>query len=393
MPSDYQHAVAVDATPPGTRLLLLLLAFQDLVAAVEERRRVRRRCDELLREAMAYRSAPEQEMDDRLDATRLLLLEQGFIPRGLRGPLAPEELTDLEEADAPPGVPRDATRAHVANALAREVKLTLHPDLAGDAPLALGEDEIAEAIARAKTAERLGDPELAYEVLLETLPKYHVQRARQRIEAGIPLDQIALDEPTIVSELSRLRWVTMQPGRRVADLPYPNLNLAKTEAARLQKEAERLTLAHAFALAYAAAEDVIRYRKTLPTDETALETLVEVLNEMASVGHDLWVTEATAEESVNANVLVKRLHSGVGREVRDLGNAVYHLAKVLAPDTVYAESVATAAATLRRAVAWVDNSLTQFKMELHAAGQRMRLPTEPEVRRSSISGLATGSRY
>ncbi len=386
-PVEMRFALVIDAVPPVTRLFIALLDLQELVAVVEERRRVRRRCDEITREAMAYRSPPEQQMDDQLDATRLLLLQHGFIPRGLRGPLV-EQAEEVESANAHRR-PRDPARAHYASAMAREVKRTLHPDVS-DVALVLSEEEIAEAIARMKTAEQLADPDMAYEVLLETLPKYHVGRVRQRLAQGVSLDDVANEDPTIVDELRWLRWLTLQPGRRVADLLYPNLNAAKTEASQMMKEADKLTLAHAYALAYAAAEDVFSYRRTKPTDAAGLETLTKVLGDMANVGHDLWMTEAEVEEAVNASVLVKRLHAGVGREVREIGNAVYHMGKLLMPERVYPESISSGASTLNRAVHWVNNSLTQFKMELRAAERRMldRPATiTPRGEVSPLSGL------
>ncbi len=388
---DTHHALAVAGVPPAVSLFLALFALEALVTVVEERRRIRRRCDEITREAMSYRSPPEREMDDRLDATRLVLLQRGFVPRGLRGPLA-DRLDDQEQQEALRHS-LDPARARHASAMAREVKRTLHPDT-NEALLVLSEEEIAEAIARVKTAEELADPDLAYEVLIETLPKYHVGRARQRLAAGMSLVELASEEPSLAAELHWLRWLTLQPGRRVADLPYPNLSKAKTDAARMMKEADRLTLAHAFALAYAAAEDVRNYRRTKPTDADGLETLSNVVGHMAEVGHDLWTTEAQVEEALNASVLVKRLHAGVGREVRELGNAVYHVAKVLAPDEVYPESIASAAATLHRAVHWVNNALTQFKMELRAAERRLaERPPAPIAARSSSGSFSRARRY
>ncbi len=386
---DPHRALVVDSIPPAIGLFAALFDLEALVAVVEERRRIRRRCDEITREAMSYRSPPEEEMDDRLDATRLLLLKCGFVPRGLRGPLGDQ----LEDPELPVATRRaaDPARARHASAMAREVKRTLHPDVTHD-PAVLPEEEIAEAITRVKIAEQLADADMAYEVLIETLPKYHVGRARQRLAAGVSLEELAREDPSLVGELRWLRWLTLQPGRRVADLPFPNLNAAKTDAARMMKEADRLTLAHAFALAYAAAEDVLNYRRSKPTDADGLETLTDVLGHMAEVGHDLWTTEARVEESLNASVLVKRLHAGVGREVRELGNAVYHVAKVLAPEHVYPESIASAAATLNRAVHWVNNALTQFKMELRAAERRLAERPPAAIATRNATGLSTLAR-
>jgi hypothetical protein len=259
--------------------------------------------------------------------------------------------------------------------------------------LALGELELAEAMERAKTADLLGDPLMAYEILLETLPKFYSAKVLYRLAQGASLEQVAQEDPGLVRELHWLRWLTVQPGHRIADLPYPNLNQAKVDAMNMRKEADRLTLAHAYALAYATVEDIITFRKSRPTDETGLETLTGAMTEMAAVGHDLWVTEATVEEAVNASVLVKRLHAGVGREVREVGNAVFHVAKIVNPDHVLPDSLAAAAATLKRSVNWVDNALTQFKMETHAAERRMRPLNPTEMRRSSTSGLPTNRPY
>lgn len=108
------RAIVADSLPPGTALLILLFQMEGLVAAVEARRLRRRAGEELIREAQAHRSAPEREMDDCLDATRLLLLSKGFVPRGLRGPLAPEEIGDRRARMAPDPPGRDVRRARIA---------------------------------------------------------------------------------------------------------------------------------------------------------------------------------------------------------------------------------------------------------------------------------------
>jgi hypothetical protein len=76
-----------------------------------------------------------------------------------------------------------------------------------------------------------------------------------------------------------------------------------------------------------------------------------------------------------------------------MGSAVFHVAKIITPDHVLPESLASAAATLKRAVTWVDNALTQFKMESRAAERRMTPPSPAEMRRSTTSGLPTNRPY
>jgi hypothetical protein len=390
--ADIRLALAVDAVPPATRLFLALLDLQELVAVVEERRRIRRRCDEIMRDAVAYRSPPEQHMDEQLNASRLLLLRHGFIPRGLRGPLV-EQAEAVESANAHRHSQGDA-RAHQVAVIARAVKRTLHPDVS-DVALVFREEEIAEAIDRLKTAEQLVDSEMAYEVLLETLPKFHVGRVRRRLAQGASFEDLIAEDPAIVAELTWLRWLTLQPGCRLADLPYPNLNLAKTEAARMTKDAEKLTLAHAFALAYAAAEDVLNYRRSKPTDPEVLQALTNVIGDMAYVANELWTMEATVEEAANASVLVERLHAGVEREVREMGDAVFHLTKLAMPERVAPEQLAAGAASLSRSVHWVNNALSQFQSVLRAAERQPgNRPARPgyqgyKGKASPPSGLAS----
>lgn len=362
--------VSVSVLPAETRLALLIPDIENVATRAADEQALRQHNESVIREALQYVPPFAKEIALDLHPTRDLLIENGFRPRRAQEDETETALNEkvaetLEEYNFRPKV----TDSAAATDVVRRISKTLHPDVADPvAGQVFSPTERIEVYGEALKVAKAKDAKKAWQLLIETMPRFHLYRIKLMMADGMSFAEIVAQNPELVPELEQLRWVALhslpeEGVRRRFGKPEE----AESEAVRIKRRNEHHGRTAGLAMINGVTGDVFEFAKVRGiTPVEAVNQFDNILKFMEDAGG---YVGATGEFSYQRGDWVVTPHAAtLAKKMEDfievLPHGVYHLATVVANPESTPVEIEKALTELSFAVASVRLSAERYGQEL-----------------------------
>lgn len=218
--------------PPAVKLATSLFYLDAISQQMDQRRNLRRRNEQVLREAEGYRAPFEQEMISTLLETRGLLLERGIISQNAE---KAEELQVKIEKELGDNSNGQGNTAEIKGML-KEISHTVHSDT--EDPVAshiFPKEEKPEIISMAIRAKNIGNLEMAEEVYLETMPRFYLEEVKSFLRQGLNFEQIVQTYPDLLPKIDKARRIAH---KKLNEPPPKSLSEIMERAEEIRRETD-----------------------------------------------------------------------------------------------------------------------------------------------------------
>ncbi len=224
--------LSIAEVPPAVRLATSLFYLDVISQQMDQRKNLRRRNEQTIREAEAYRAPFEQEMISVLLETRGLLLERGIISQNTE---KEEELQVKIEKELGENSNGQSNTAEIKGML-KEISHTVHSDT--EDPVAshvFPKEEKPEIIGMAIRAKDKGSLGMAEEVYLETMPKFYLEEVKSFLKQGLSFEQIAQAYPDLLPKIDKARRIAH---KKLNESPPKSLSEIMERAEEIRRETD-----------------------------------------------------------------------------------------------------------------------------------------------------------
>ncbi|MBI2031563.1 MAG: hypothetical protein HYT08_03010 [Candidatus Levybacteria bacterium] len=229
---DINTNLPVAEASPAARLATSLFHLDIISQKMQERRDLRRRNEQIVKDAIEYRSPFEQEMIAALVETRGLLFERGIISQDTEK-MEKLQVRTERELEVESNGQRDTA---AIKGILREISHTVHSDTADSvASHIFPKEEKPEIIGMVIRAKDIGSLEMAEEVYLETMPKFYFEEVKSFLRDGLSFEQIIKLHPDLLPKIDKVREAALKK----LNEPFPKgLSSIMERAEELRREAD-----------------------------------------------------------------------------------------------------------------------------------------------------------